>query len=58
MKKFVIIVMMIAVMLMTMTACGRHEVTKNQGIGLGDVYQLSDGTWIYFSSEGAVEIGH
>ena len=57
MKKFVIIAMMVVVMLMVMTGCGKHEVTKNQGIGLGQVYQLDNGEWIYFSSEGAVEIG-
>lgn len=57
MKKLVIIVVMIMVMLMALTGCGRHYVTDKQGIGLGEVTQLKDGTWIYFGSEGAVEIG-
>lgn len=56
MKKLVIIIAMLMVMMMTLTACG-GEVTKVTHFGVGDSYQLSDGTWIVFGSNGAVEIG-
>lgn len=59
MKKFVIIVAMVIIAVFTGMVMKYHltETTTDQGIELGDVYQLSDGTWIYFGTEGAIEIG-
>lgn len=58
MKKFVAWIL-IAIMAVTLlVGCSKiEEHTSVERFEVGDIYQLSNGDWIYFSSEGAVEIG-
>lgn len=58
MKKLVVMII-VAIMAMTILAgCGniQHKTTV-QSFGVGDSYQLKDGTWIVFGKNGPIEFG-